>query len=216
MSREISSCTALEQDAVWMLMFQAGDVQGFELLLAAYREPVFRYLVRMVRNRAVAEELTQDVFLRVYRSCNYQPTARFRSWLYRIATNVGINAMRDRRPESRALYFDHRPAHLGRGFLRSDARNAEEHLVFTCRLQEVRSAIDALPERHRAAVLMHKYLEMEYWEIAVALHCSVPAVKSLIFRAYETLRTRLAHFDPNGWDGRAWSFKSDLRVRKCR
>jgi RNA polymerase sigma-70 factor (ECF subfamily) len=69
----------------------------------------------------------------------------------------------------------------------------EYNLVYETRLQEIRDSIASLPEKQRAAVLMHKYEEMEYSQIAQVLECSESAVKSLLFRAYETLRARLAH-----------------------
>src|SRR5215510_13416539 len=72
----------IEQDAVWMLAHQAGSVAAFEMLLLEHRTPLITYLIRFVRNRAIAEELAQDVLLRVYRTRNYQPTAKFRSWLF--------------------------------------------------------------------------------------------------------------------------------------
>jgi RNA polymerase sigma-70 factor (ECF subfamily) len=76
----------------------------------------------------------------------------------------------------------------------SDHRpSVEQRMVYQAKLDEVRRAIAALPEKQRAAVLMHKYEEMEYTQIAKVLSCSESAVKSLLFRAYETLRARLAH-----------------------
>jgi len=72
-------------------------------------------------------------------------------------------------------------------------RTAEQELVYRAKLREVRDAIDRLPSKQRAAVMMHKYREMEYAQIAHAIGCTESAVKSLLFRAYETLRARLAH-----------------------
>jgi RNA polymerase sigma-70 factor, ECF subfamily len=179
-----------------MLAFRAGDTAKFGLLLDEYRGPVVAYLYRLVRDHAVAEELAQDVFLRVYRAHNYEPSASFRSWLIRIATNLARNWIRDHRAEYGAVRLDDPPDRIRWRAPRSPAPNIEERLVSECRLLEVRAAIDALPERHRAAILMHKYLDMDYWEIARTQKCSVSAVKSMLFRAYENLRKRLAHLDP--------------------
>lgn len=195
----VSECvsSSMDRGAEWMLAFRAGDEQKFALLLGEYRGPVVAYLVRLLHDRAIAEELAQEVFLRVYRSRHYEPDASFRSWLMRIATNLARNWVRDHRAEFTLLRLDHPPA-AGASWRvpRSRGPNIEERLVSGCLLQEVRAAIDALPERHRDAVLMHKYLDMEYWEIARAQNCSVSAVKSMLFRAYENLRRRLAHLDP--------------------
>jgi len=179
----------------WMLAFQAGDIERFQMLVEHHREPVIHYLYRCVSNRAVAEELAQEVFLRVYLSRNYQPTAKFRTWLFHIATNLALNWLRDHRAESGILRLDAWPRHLRNREVRARTRSVEERLVAECRLDEVRAAIRELPERSRAAVLMHKYEDMEYAQIAAALHCSVSATKSLLFRAYEHLRERLAHLD---------------------
>src|SRR5579871_1053116 len=91
---------AIDSDLELMLRVQNGDAESFELLLNRYRLPLVSYFVRMVRDRALAEDLAQEVFLRVYKSRErYQPEARFTTWLYRIATNLALNAIRDRKDE---------------------------------------------------------------------------------------------------------------------
>ena len=188
--------SGVDRGAAWMLAFRAGDMEKFALLLDEYRGPVVAYLFRLVRDHGVAEELAQDVFLRVYRANNYEPSASFRSWLIRIATNLARNWVRDHGADYGVLRLDDHAQRTHWRVPRSPVPNIEERMVSECRLVEVREAIDALPERHRAAVLMHKYLDMDYWEIARAQNCSVSAVKSMLFRAYENLRKRLAHLDP--------------------
>jgi RNA polymerase sigma-70 factor, ECF subfamily len=187
--------TTTDPDAAVMLAFQCGDTDSFEFLVDRYRDQVLGYLYRFVHERAAAEELTQEVFLRVYQARGYQPSAKFRTWLFRIATNLALNWIRDRRVESGFLRLDEKPLYARAYDPVCGTPSVEDELVYRCRLDEVRAAVQALPERHRAAVLMHKYSEMEYWEIARALNCSVPALKSLLFRAYEVLRKRLAHLD---------------------
>src|SRR5579872_1196427 len=91
---------AIDSDLELMLRVQNGDAESFELLLNRYRLPLVSYFVRMVRDRALAEDLAQEVFLRVYQARErYQPEARFTTWLYRIATNLALNTIRDRRAE---------------------------------------------------------------------------------------------------------------------
>jgi RNA polymerase sigma-70 factor (ECF subfamily) len=185
---------ALERDAELMLRVREGDTGSFTLLLERHRVPVIHFLYRMVQNQAVAEELTQEVFLRVYRSrASYEPTARFTTWLFRIATHLALNQIRDRRHEKSAESINDEPRD---GIVRQlpDRRpSVEQQMVRDARLSEVRHAIESLPAKQKAAVLMHKYQEMEYSQIAGVLGCSESAVKSLLFRAYETLRSRLAH-----------------------
>jgi RNA polymerase sigma-70 factor (ECF subfamily) len=190
---------ALEQDAQLMLQVKEGDAGSFELLLNKYRRPVVNYLNRMVRNKAVAEELAQEAFLRVYRARgSYEPAAKFTTWLFRIATHLALNSLRDNKHQYRqqsveADGFEGQPLQL------ADQRaNREEQLVAEARLAAVRTAVAKLPEKQRAAVLLHKYEGMDYAQIAGALGCSVSAVKSLLYRAYETLRASLVDLAISG------------------
>lgn len=190
---------ALDLDAQLMLRVKAGDEDSFRVLLEKHRNPVIHFVYRMVQDRAVAEELSQEVFLRVYRSReSYEPTARFTTWLFRIATHLALNWLRDRKHERAHQRLDapRDPAHESGPIARevSDRKpSVEQRMVYQTRLQEVRDAIALLPEKQRAAVLMHKYEDMEYSQIANVLECSESAVKSLLFRAYESLRAKLAH-----------------------
>ncbi len=185
---------AIDYDAELMLRVKGGDEASFGVLLEKHRNPVIHFLYRMVQNRAVAEELAQEVFLRVYRSrASYEPTAKFTTWLFRIATHLALNSLRDgkneRNQESLDDAYEDQPVRQV-----SDRQpNIEQAMLYQARLADVKRAIQTLPEKQRAAVLMHKYQEMEYSQIARALNCSESAVKSLLFRAYETLRARLAH-----------------------
>ena len=185
---------ALEYDAELMLRVKNGDSASFDLLLEKYRLPVIHFLFRMVQNHGISEELGQEVFLRVYRSRGtYEPTAKFTTWLFRIATHLALNWLRDGKNEKGQERLDDDSGE-SRNHDVADRKPTVEHtLVLQSRLNEVRRAVAALPEKQRAAVLMHKYEEMEYTQIAAVLNCSESAVKSLLFRAYETLRGRLAH-----------------------
>ena len=186
---------ALEYDAELMLRVKNGDSAGFDLLLEKYRLPVIHFLYRMVQNHGISEELGQEVFLRVYRSRGtYEPTAKFTTWLFRIATHLALNALRDGKNERWQDRLDDDSGTMPVRQL-SDARpSVEQRMVYQVKLDEIRQAIGALPDKQRAAVLMHKYEEMEYSQIAAVLNCSESAVKSLLFRAYETLRTELREF----------------------
>jgi RNA polymerase sigma-70 factor (ECF subfamily) len=185
---------ALERDAELMLRVREGDSLSFSLLLEKHRGPVIHFLYRMVQNQAVAEELAQEVFLRVYRSrATYEPTAKFTTWLFRIATHLALNSIRDRRNEKLQESLDREVADGPVRQVATGEPNVEQLLLRQARLLEVRQAIESLPGKQRAAVLMHKYDEMEYSQIAGVLNCSESAVKSLLFRAYEALRARLAH-----------------------
>jgi RNA polymerase sigma-70 factor, ECF subfamily len=184
----------LDYDAELMLRVKDGDTASFGALLDKHRMPVVHFLYRMVQNHAVAEELAQEVFLRVYRSrATYEPTAKFTTWLFRIATHLALNALRDGKHERGQERLDDNSGELPVRQVPDRKPSVEQSMVYQSRLDEVRRAVSALPEKQRAAVLMHKYEEMEYSQIAKVLICSESAVKSLLFRAYETLRSRLAH-----------------------
>jgi RNA polymerase sigma-70 factor, ECF subfamily len=185
---------ALDYDAELMLRVKEGDSASFGLLLEKHRSPVVHFLFRMVQNHAVAEELAQEVFLRVYRSrSTYEPTAKFTTWLFRIATHLALNSLRDCRNERGQERLDDNSSDQPVRQVSDRRPSVEQKLLNESRLDEVRRAVASLPEKQRAAVLMHKYDEMEYSQIARVLNCSESAVKSLLFRAYETLRARLAH-----------------------
>ena len=186
--------TAPDLDAELMLRVKDGDGSSFGVLLDKHRVSVVHFLYRMVQNHAVAEELAQEVFLRVYRSrATYEPTAKFTTWLFRIATHLALNALRDGKHERVLERLDETSSDLPARQVPDVRPSVEQSMVYQAKLEEVRRAVAALPEKQRAAVLMHKYEEMEYTQIAKVLNCSESAVKSLLFRAYETLRARLAH-----------------------
>src|SRR5664279_1157644 len=184
----------LDFDAELMLRVKDGDGASFSVLLQKHRAPVIHFLYRMMQNQAVAEELAQEVFLRVYRSReSYEPTAKFTTWLFRIATHLALNALRDGKNQRLEERLDDDSSDTPVRQVSDKQPSVEQKMVYQARLDEVRRAVAMLPEKQRAAVLMHKYEEMEYSQIAKVLNCSESAIKSLLFRAYETLRARLAH-----------------------
>lgn len=185
-------------DAEMMLRVKAGDDSAFDYLVQKYRRPMIGFMYRMARNTAAAEDLAQEVFLRVYRSrANYEASAKFSTWLYRIATNLGVNHARDTRhgrPEN-TVQLDEPDSETGTTPDLADKElNVEEVIVRRERLAAIRQKVEALPERQKLAVLMHKYQEMDYRQIAGVLKLSESATKSLLFRAYETLRNELKEF----------------------
>jgi RNA polymerase sigma-70 factor, ECF subfamily len=192
--KDMEAVAALERDAQLMLRVREGDETSFTLLLERHRSPLVNFLHRMVQNRAVSEELAQEVFLRVYRSReSYEPTAKFTTWLFRIASHLALNWIRDGKKEKRNESLSEELIDGAERQVADRQPSVEQTLIHDVKLQEIRKAIEALPEKQRAAVLMHKYQSLDYSQIAGALGCTESAVKSLLFRAYETLRSRLAH-----------------------
>ncbi len=185
-------------DAEIMQRAGAGDDACFEFLVSKYRRPIISFMYRMVHNQAVAEELAQEVFLRVYRAReSYRAEARFTTWLYRIAANMAINHARDTKNEraSSSVYLDQADEDTGTRPDVADIRPiAEQDMLRDERMSRIREHVMALPERQKMAVIMHKYQDMDYKQIGAVLKLSESATKSLLFRAYQTLRDRLKEF----------------------
>jgi RNA polymerase sigma-70 factor (ECF subfamily) len=185
-------------DADVMLRVKTGDESAFTYLVEKYRRPMVSFMYRMCHNPAAAEELAQDVFLRVYRSrSGYEASAKFSTWLYRIATNLAVNHARDTRHErpEKTVRLDEPDQETGTTpDLADGSATAEEQMLRRERLGAIRRKVEALPERQRLAVIMHKYQQMDYRQIADVLKLSESGTKSLLFRAYETLREQLKEF----------------------
>ena len=180
---------ALElNDVELMLGVKNGADELMEPLLRRHRDPVVHFLFRMVHDSAAAEDLAQDVFLSVYRArSSYRPSAQFTTWLYRIATNRALNWIRNTRRRGNIFSLDDavRPPACG-------AATPEQELLRREARRRVRQAVESLPERQRVAVLLHKYSELDYTQIAGVLGCSVSAVRSLLNRAYSAVRLSLS------------------------
>jgi len=185
-------------DAAIMLRVAAGDEAGFNFLVGKYHRAMISFLFRMVHNQAVAEELAQEVFLRVYRSReSYRAEAKFTTWLYRIATNLAVNHARDTKHERSAqnVYLDAPDEESGTTpDVADDTPTIEQTMLRDERMAAIRAHVMELPERQRMAVLMHKYQGMDYRQIGEVLKLSESATKSLLFRAYQTLREKLKDF----------------------
>ena len=193
-----AAVTGPDSDAEVMLRAKAGDQSAFDYLVQKYRRPIVSFMYRMARNAAVAEDLAQEVFLRVYRSrASYEASAKFTTWLYRIATNLAVNHARDTRHERPevTVSLDEPDEESGTTLELPDAAlTAEQSMVRRERMMAIRSKVEALPKQQRLAVIMHKYQQMDYKQIAEVLKKSESATKSLLFRAYETLREQLKEF----------------------
>jgi RNA polymerase sigma-70 factor (ECF subfamily) len=186
---------ALEDpDIHLMLSFKNGDKSAFEALLRKHYRNVLNFSYRFLGRRDLAEDLTHEVFLRVYQNpAGYEPRSRFRTWLYTIAKNLCLNELRRK---------SHRMQSLDEPGLQESGQmsNAipdpslppEESLVRKERIAAVRAAIDELPENQRLAVILRRYDDFSYEQIAATLNTSEKAVKSLLNRAKEHLQKKLA------------------------
>jgi RNA polymerase sigma-70 factor (ECF subfamily) len=181
------SAGAVDEDAQLMLRFQAGDRSAFDALFRRYTAPLIHFLARMVVDRAKAEELAQDVFIRIYQARDrYQATARFSTYLFGIATRVALNELDKAYRRRERPMADDAAEHIADVEIdpvdRIDARRSVE------KLQVV---LDQLAPRQRAALLLRVEEGLGYEEIGEALEASVASVKSLIHRARAELLSRL-------------------------
>jgi len=189
---------AADSDVELMLRFQGGDEKAFEEIIHLYEKRILNLVRRYLGvNYAFAEDLTQEAFLRVYRSReSYRPKAKLSTWIYRIAINLCLNEQRSTKAALFSELSGSRQEDFG-GFSRSsvqDERNLlpSEELEKKELLAEIKLAIDGLPEKQRFAIILSRYDGMSYEDIADALDCSVQAVKSLLFRARESLKKSLS------------------------
>lgn len=179
-----------------MLAFQRGDEGAFDALVERYSGQVWALITRFLGPVAVREDLVQEVFLRVLRSRErYRPTARFSTWLYRIVFNLCVHE-RERRSGSEVSLEASAEEEGHGGFDRADdsVRAPFEEMEQRDLIEAVRAAIAALPDRQRMALVLARYEEMSFAEIAEVLDSSEPAIKSLVHRARENLRVSLAPY----------------------
>ncbi|MDP2652493.1 MAG: sigma-70 family RNA polymerase sigma factor [Candidatus Omnitrophota bacterium] len=186
-----------DPDVLLMSAFQKGDPASFETLMRKYYARVLNFIYRFVGSKEIAEDLTQEVFLRVYKTApSYKPQAKFQTWLYTIAKNLSLNELR--RNRHRTFSMDEEIAgsdgELRRQFEDHSIPRPDAALVKEDAAKAVKEAINALPENQRLAVILRRYEDFSYEEIARTMNCSVKAVKSLLNRAKENLRNALGKY----------------------
>lgn len=186
-----------DSDVAWMLALQKGDRAAFERLVRRHQESILNLAFRFLGDRDEAEDVTQDIFLRVFRARRtYRPEARFTTWLFRIASNACLNALRARKNRP-ALSLEDLQV---RG---EDGRSAPAPiddkntpappavLIRSETSQTVRAIVNGLPDAQRMAIVLNKYHGLSYEEVAGSMDLSVMAVKSLLFRARERIKDRM-------------------------
>jgi RNA polymerase sigma-70 factor (ECF subfamily) len=187
----------IDPDVELMLRFKNGDEDGFRTLFANYQTRIINFCFRFCANYDLAEDLAQEVFLRVYRAARrYRPTARFSTWVYRIAVNVCLN-------ENRKLKKNHLTRSIDSPALTDehDSRMpeypdenqvaADDMIVAGQRDEQIRRALRKLPEQQRAAVVLRIYDGFSYREIADQMRVREGKVKTLIFRGRQQMKQAL-------------------------
>ena len=185
-----------DPDVRLMLQVQRGNAEAFTVLQERFTPRVFGYFCRLLRDRVEAEDLTQEVFLRLYRSrLRYQPRARFATWVFHITQNVARNALRSRRRHP-CVRLDPDPSgpSLLEALLSDRAEAPSRPLERDEVAGVVRAAVAGLADRQRAAVELHQFEDRTYAEVAAELDMTPKAAKSLLYRARNQLRDRLTAF----------------------
>jgi RNA polymerase sigma-70 factor (ECF subfamily) len=185
-------------DAELIAEVAEGDVSVFREIVERYQNQVMSTVYRFTGDYYQAEDLTQEVFIRVFKSAKrYEPRAKFRTWLFRIVVNLCLNYRRDR-ARKRTQPLD-APVNGTDGEVVRDVRGPDsdipEVVLEKMELKRmVREAIDDLPEKQRLVIILQRFEEMPYKEISEALDISLSAVESLLFRARQNLKKRLAPY----------------------
>jgi RNA polymerase sigma-70 factor, ECF subfamily len=177
-----------EPEIGWMARIREGDMEAFRLLVETHQARVIGTISKMLGSEAEAEDLAQQVFIRVWKSAQrYQPTAKFTTWLFRITRNLVFNELRRKR------HFAPQPDEAPEPVERSEKE--PDRVLLDDELQRaIKEAINQLPESQRMAIILRRYEELPYEEIAKVMGATVPAVKSILFRARAELRERLAKY----------------------
>ncbi len=186
-----------------MMAVKGGDASAFEELMLRHQSKVLSMLVHFADSRQQAEDLTQEVFLKVFNAReNYEPTAKFTTWLYRIVRNHGLNAIRFKKRHPERLFSG--------AFREDDDRSVEENLLAKSGYMPTRQydkkeeremvqlALKSLNPRQREALLYHHFEGMDYQQIADVMELTTSAVKSLLFRARERLAEILSPYMKEG------------------
>ena len=193
-----------DPDVQLMLRVQGGDAFAFEQLMQRYHGRLVRILRHVAGSDESAEDLAQDVFLRVFRArASYQPSAKFSTWLFHIAHNVASNAIRDRKRRKEVQVYGTTGSQsailsLDQMAMASSGAMPVRRLDKVERAEMVRLAVESLSERQRMALLLCKFEGLSYQEIAEAMELSVQAVKSLLSRARVNLKQILGPYVNSG------------------
>ncbi len=178
-----------------MLRFQGGDTGAFRDLYEEYKIPLLNFIYRFCQDRRVAEELSHEVFLRVYKSVSiYRPEAKFSTWIYRIATNICLNELRSGKYqyEIDSSFLD--KSENGKTpliFEDSAQARVDDNMEATERHMVVRQIISQIPKKQRLALLFSIYQQLSYREIGDRIGCSEGAVKSMIHRSKQFIKRKL-------------------------
>jgi len=191
MNRDLSSEDLMDRIA-------KGDHEAFEILVNRHQASILNLIYRFIGDRTQAKDLAQEVFLQVWQAAkNYEPKAKFTTWIYRIATNLCLNELKSARRKKWVSFFR---SHEDNEYsmeqsLPDDSPSAEDLLLIRERSRQISDALQSLPANQRMALVLKRYDDLSYEEIARIMGCSVSAVESLLVRAKRTLQEKLTNFE---------------------
>jgi RNA polymerase sigma-70 factor (ECF subfamily) len=181
-----------------MAKIAVGDNESFEILVNRHQTSILNLIYRYIGDRTQAKDLAQEVFIRVWQSAkSYEPKAKFTTWIYRITANLCFNELKSAR---RKKWFsfnrsDEDDKYIFEETLADSGPSAEDILLEKERSRQISDALQSLPENQRLALILKRYDDLSYVEIAQVIGCSVPAVESLLVRAKRTLQEKLKNFE---------------------
>ena len=171
-----------QTDNALMKLVQAGDIAQLAVLFERYHVPLFRYLLQLTRNRALSEDLVQEVFFRVLKyAASYDPSLAFQVWLYRMARNAWLDSLRKRRPEISGDDLAE---------VRSSEPMPEEIIAQKEDTMFLQEALGKLPEDKREVLVLSRFQNLRYEDIALILKCEIGTVKVRVYRALKELREK--------------------------
>ena len=191
----------IDPDSKLMVAFQQGNLEAFDQLLDKYHKPIVNFIYRIVNNAGEAEELAQEVFLRIHRARHgYEPKAKFASWIYRIAANLSLKEAGRKR---RMRFWAPKPNGNEDSWPEQEAipdplPDAERRLISSEMGKVIRRAIQALPRKEMVALVLRRYEELSYKEIAEVMGCTEAAVKTYIHRGKLHVRDRILPYLEKG------------------
>jgi len=187
----------MESDIELMLRAKSGDESAFTDLMRRHYKGLVNYIYRFTNDRETSEDVAQEVFLRVYRSVkSYKPQAKFSTWLYKIATNLCLTKIKSKAKEQN-VSLDEIQESAG-DFRGSNSEEADD-VTFRKEIRDaIFEALESLPERERVAIILCKYEELPYEEVAEVIGCTVGAVKTYVYRGRMKLIERLKPYLKEG------------------
>lgn len=183
------------EDVVLMLKLKKGDISAFEQIIKKYERPVINTIYRFIGNRSRAEEIAQEVFIKVYNSAKrYRPKAKFSTWLYKIVTNLCLDKLRKKENFSE-MSFDN-VVDIGEKEMAKeipDSTQVMQDVILEKKESDslIKEALDSMPNRQRMAIILREYNGLSYKEISKLLCCSTKAVESLLYHAKQGLKEKL-------------------------